>query len=346
MAISFSCDCGQEFKVSDSHAGKRIKCQGCGNPVKIPDLKSKKSNSDSGAVAVGKPAKKKRAVEEDEEDPLVHSASEYDSAYEFDIGNVPLGKLIEEEGTPSGKNGKKKSKSADGEKADKPKKKKKKDEDAANPILIGVFLVLGLCSLSALGYFGFKQMGGAADKTPLEKKFIVTKHPENVWSLEHPDDWTIESLSGGTGGKPPILLMSGDGAIFRIKGSMGGSAIGSIAQAGGAGGIDVPGADGGGAPVGEDLTPETAVHKFQQEYFKADYSEFEEEPMTKLTMPYGEGRMSVFVAKEGFLSPRIKGYRVTFMDNNWQYNLRAYCKEGEWEKFQPTFKRMIDSISR
>ena len=342
MAISFSCDCGQEFKVSDSHAGKRIKCQGCGNPVKIPDLKSKKSNSDSGAVAVGKPAKKKRAVEEEEEDPLVHSASEYDSAYEFDIGNVPLGKLIEEEGAASGKNGKKKAKGTDSEKAEKPKKKKKKDEDAANPILIGVFLVLGLCSLSALGYFGFKQMGGAADKTPLEKKFVTLKHPENVWSLEHPDDWEVEQLSGGTGGKPPILLMNGDGGVFRIKGSMGGSAIGSIAQAtGGA----VPGADGADAG-GIDLTPETAVHEFQQQYFKADYSEFEEEPMQKLKLPYGEGRLSVFTAKEGFLSPRIKGYRVTFSDNNWQYNLRAYCKEAEWEKFQPTFKKMIDSISR
>ena len=68
--------------------------------------------------------------------------------------------------------------------------------------------------------------------------------------------------------------------------------------------------------------------------------------MQKLKMPYGEGRLSVFTAKESFLSPKIKGYRVTFSDNNWQYNLRAYAKEGEWEKFQPTFKHMIDSITK
>jgi hypothetical protein len=345
MAISFSCDCGQEFKVSDSHAGKRIKCQGCGNPVKIPDLKAKKSSSDSGAVAVGKSSRKKRADEE--EDPLVHSASEYDSAYEFDIGNVPMGKLIEdEEGASVGKNGKK-SKKSDGAKAEKPKKKKKKDEDAANPIVIAVFLLLGLCSLSALGYFGFQKFGGATDKTPLEKKFVVLKGPENVFSFEYPDDWKIEQSTGGTGGKPPVVLMNGDGAIFRIKGSMGGSMIGSIAQAGGAGGIAVPGAD-DNAPVGggADLTPETAVHEFQQKFFKADYKEFEEEPMQKLKLPFGEGRLSVFTAKESFLSPKIKGYRVTFSDNNWQYNLRAYVPEGQWDKFQPTFKRMIDSISR
>jgi hypothetical protein len=343
MAIAFTCDCGQEFKVSDSHAGKRIKCQACGNPVKIPALNGKKSNSDSGAVAVGKTAKKKRAVDE-EEDPLVHSASEYDSAYEFDIGNVPLGKLIEEEEGAPGKNGKKKSKKSDGEKAEKPKKKKKKDEDAANPILIGVFLLLGLASLSTLGYFGFQKFGGSTDKTPIEKKFVVLKGPENVWSFEHPDDWKVEQMSGGTGGKPPVVLIQGDGATFRIKGSMGGSAIGSIAQATGglAAGADDNAAVGGPA----DLSPETAVHEFQQKFFEADYKEFEEEPMQKLKMPYGEGRLSIFTAKESFLSPKIKGYRVTFSDNNWQYNLRAYVKEAEWEKFQPTFKKMIDSISR
>jgi hypothetical protein len=200
--------------------------------------------------------------------------------------------------------------------------------------------------MSALGYFGYQRFGGATDSTPLEKKFVVHKGPENVWSFEYPDDWKIEQSSGGTGGKPPVVLMEGDGAIFRIKGSMGGSAIASIAQSGGAGGIAIPGADDGDAPVGEDLTPETAVHMFQQDLFKADYSEFEEEPMQKLKLPFGEGRMSVFTAKESFLSPRIKGYRVTFLDNNWQYNLRAYAPEGQWDKFEPTFKRMIMSLSR
>jgi len=348
MAISFSCDCGQEFKVSDSHAGKRIKCQACGNPVKIPALKATKPTSDSGGVAVGKSGRKKRAADE-EEDPLVHSTSDYDSAYEFDIGNVPMGKLIEDEdGDAAGGKGSKNGKKT--KKAEKAKKTKKvQDQDAANPILIGVFLLLGLGSLSALGYFGYRSFGGGADSTPLEKNFVVLKGPENVWSFERPEDWTVEQSSGGTGGKPPVVLMSGDGAIFRIKGSVGGSMVGSIAQSGGAGGIAIPGADdggGGGGGAAEDLTPETAVHEFQLEFFKADYQEFEEEPMQKLKLPFGEARMSVFTAKESFLSPKIKGYRVTFMDNNYQYNLRAYVPEGQWDRFEPIFKRMIMSISR
>ncbi|HVJ86402.1 MAG TPA: hypothetical protein VM452_12205 [Caulifigura sp.] len=345
MAISFSCDCGQEFKVNDSHAGKRIKCQGCGSTVKIPSLPSK-STSDSGGVAVGKATKKKKRVDDDDDDPLVHSTSDYDSAYDFDIGKVPLGKLIEE-GDPDSPSAKKKAKKSDGASGDKPKKKKKKDdEEAGNPLLIGLFVVLGLCSLSVVGYFGYQQFSsGGGDSRPLEKTFVVHSGPEKIFSFEYPSDWTIEQSSGGTGGKPPIVLMNGDGAIFRIKGSVGGSMVGTIAQQGGAAGIAIPGQD---APVGggDDQSPETTVHQFQQEFFKADYKTFDEEDMKKIETPFGEGRISIFTAQESFLSPKIKGYRATFMDNNYQYNIRAYVKEGQWEKFQPTFRRMIDSLKR
>ncbi len=37
MAISFSCiNCAKKYKVDDSLAGKTAKCQGCGQPIKIP----------------------------------------------------------------------------------------------------------------------------------------------------------------------------------------------------------------------------------------------------------------------------------------------------------------------
>jgi len=346
MAISFSCECGQEFKVSESHAGKRIKCQGCGSAVKIPALptKAKKSTSDSGGVAVGKVARKSKRAEDEEEDPLVHSTSSYDSAFEFDIAKVPMGKLIEDDDPDSPKS--KKKKKAEGAKAEKARKKKKDDEEAANPLLVGVFLLLGLCSLSALGYFGLQKFGGAADTTPVEKKFVTFKHETAGWSVEHPDDWPAKG-QGGSGGAPPLLLMEGDGAIFRIKGSLGGSAVGSIAQSGGAGGIAIPGAGGDdAAPVGEDLSPETAVHEFQKTFFEADYSDYQEEPMKKITTPFGEGRLSVYTGSEGLIGGKVKGYRATFMDNNWQYNIRAYVPENQWEKFEPMFKRMIMSFSR
>jgi hypothetical protein len=343
MAISFSCECGQEFKVSDSHAGKRIKCQGCGNPVKIPALPVKKSKSDSGAVAaVGKGAKKKASRRSDEEDdPLVHSISDYgEDDFDFDLAKVPMGKLIEdEEGAPKKKKGKK----GEGAAAeDPPKKKKKKDEDA-NPLLIGGFLVLALCSLGTIGYFGYQKLGGVADSTPLEKKFVVFKHDVAGWSLEHPEDWKPQA-SGGSGGAPPLVLFEGDGAIFRMKGSVGGSMIGTMMQPGGSA-MTVPGQEPAvGSP--EDETVESKIHMFQQELFKADYDQFEEERMQKIKTPFGEGRISVFTGKEGLFSGKIKGYRATFSDNNYQYNIRAYVPESQWERFEPMFKRMISSLSR
>jgi hypothetical protein len=342
MAISFSCECGQEFRVNDSHAGKRIKCQGCGSAVKIPGLPGvKKSTSDSGGVAVGKAKKKSAKAVDEEDDPLVPSTSDYDSAYEFDIGNVPRGKLIEGEDAGPGK----KSKKGEGKDAAKVKKKKPKDEDAANPILIGVFVVMGLCSLSALGYFGFQKFGSAASSAPLEKKFVTFKH-DIGWSLEHPDDWTPKA-SGGSGGQPPVVLFEGDGAIFRMKGSIGGSMIGSMMQTGGSAGIAMPGADDPAPAVGGagDETPETKIHLFQQELFKNDYKNFDETPPQKITPPFGEGRISVFTGTEGLFS-KVKGYRATFLANDYQYNVRAYVPEAQWEKFEPTFKRMIMSLSR
>ena len=45
MAIAFSCSCGRKINAKDEHAGKRVKCPGCQQPVTVPS-----------AGAVAKPA--------------------------------------------------------------------------------------------------------------------------------------------------------------------------------------------------------------------------------------------------------------------------------------------------
>ncbi|HEV2294476.1 MAG TPA: hypothetical protein VGR35_11520 [Tepidisphaeraceae bacterium] len=47
MAIAFSCSCGRKINAKDEHAGKRVKCPGCQQPITVP--------ARSGAVAA-KPA--------------------------------------------------------------------------------------------------------------------------------------------------------------------------------------------------------------------------------------------------------------------------------------------------
>jgi hypothetical protein len=37
MPIVVSCECGKQLRVPDAHAGKRIKCPGCGDAIRVPD---------------------------------------------------------------------------------------------------------------------------------------------------------------------------------------------------------------------------------------------------------------------------------------------------------------------
>ena len=38
MALSFSCDCGQEMQAKEEHAGRRTRCPKCGKDVMIPSV--------------------------------------------------------------------------------------------------------------------------------------------------------------------------------------------------------------------------------------------------------------------------------------------------------------------
>jgi len=39
--IEIACDCGKRIRVKDEHAGKKGKCPGCGNVVRIPMSEAK-----------------------------------------------------------------------------------------------------------------------------------------------------------------------------------------------------------------------------------------------------------------------------------------------------------------
>lgn len=55
MSIRFQCSCGKKLKAPDEHAGKRMACPGCGNPVRVPapddDLDKDESWRTSGTAA-------------------------------------------------------------------------------------------------------------------------------------------------------------------------------------------------------------------------------------------------------------------------------------------------------
>ncbi len=45
MAIEFSCRCGRTLRVKDEHAGRRVKCPGCGSVAQVPAAAKKDDRS-------------------------------------------------------------------------------------------------------------------------------------------------------------------------------------------------------------------------------------------------------------------------------------------------------------
>ena len=89
-----------------------------------------------------------------------------------------------------------------------------------------------------------------------------------------------------------------------------------------------------------------AVHEFQQEIFKQDYSDYNEEDPVKIeSKGFGEGRRSIFTAKKGIFS-KVKGYRATFLANDYSFQVYCYVPEKQFDQFEPIFKKMIDSVTR
>jgi hypothetical protein len=53
--IPFTCrQCGKGYRISDSHAGKRVRCKPCGTINKIPESKAKKVGSGDSVAALNK----------------------------------------------------------------------------------------------------------------------------------------------------------------------------------------------------------------------------------------------------------------------------------------------------
>ena len=206
------------------------------------------------------------------------------------------------------------------------------------PKMIAMFAVPVVLVLCAIGYGVYKSRapsGPAKPAGPAAMTTYVSEHGN--FRVDHPEDWSADG-GGGTGGRPPWVKFEPGDALFQIRASPTGASIGDIAGAG-AGTFGV-------AELPEDLEPVAQVHEFRKIYVEADYNDYEETPAEIINLPYGEGRISEFTGDEGLLGADVRGYRVTLLGTQFQYNVIAKCPEDQWDDYSATFKKMIDSIDK
>lgn len=230
------------------------------------------------------------------------------------------------------------------------KKKKRKVENiesdesltrGLSPAMIAMLIVPVVLLVAGLSY-GIYRGGaggsGAAQEpvaaAPAQMSRYESEHGN--FSIDHPEDWSV-SGGGGTGGVPPWARFESDDAYFQVRASPSGAAVGDISGAGGGMFSD---------ELPEDLEPVAQVHNFQKMKIEVDYSDYDETPGIKIEPPYGEGRLSTFTGGEGLLGSSVKGYRATFIGTNFQFNIIAKCPEDQWDQYEATFKKMIDSLGR
>jgi hypothetical protein len=348
MAIEFSCSCGQKFRVADEHAGRKTKCKGCGNVIAIPvrakPQPARQAAGQSASKSGGVPSKKSAPKPDDDlfilEPSETDDASDDESEFEFAIEETTPKRRLP--GKPGAKKKRKPVESADDRNAKSKGKKSKKSSEGISKPMIALFAVFGLIGLTGVGFAVVKMVAGAGGPAkPVEKQWGTFHHELGNFKIEHPTDWKVSS-KGGTGGILPWALFEGDDASVRVRADQNGSSIGTIAQAGSNLGFSVPGVDQEEAP--DELDPVAAVHEFQVNDVKGDYNDYEETPPETITTPFGEGRLSVFTASSGF--SKYKGLRCTFLASDFQYNIICKISSGQFDKFEPVFRRMVMSFQR
>jgi hypothetical protein len=198
MPVLVSCSCGKRLRVPDAHAGKRIKCPGCGEPLSVP-------------------AADATAPEEEERD--TRSRVRSDKPEPKRPAPATRGKNWDEEDEEDERPRKGRSSRAEDEEdeeEERPRKKTAKVKKGANRMLIlgGVALVGLFCfilpaGLAALDYFFFNLVLGGGNirdlsMVPPDAQGFVTVRVADVWKLDTAQRWLREAREKGGMNVDPV----------------------------------------------------------------------------------------------------------------------------------------------
>jgi hypothetical protein len=181
---------------------------------------------------------------------------------------------------------------------------------------------------------------GAPVKPPTS--FVKQEPKEAIFHCELPEGWT--NTGGGKKSTSFQWVRSQKGGCM-IHGAtdISTSVIGDISSsfnnaAGGEEGLTQEQID--------ELAPINKVHKMNIKKVDPDaYGSYKEiGDSIKFTSTLSEGRKSIFTARVG-AGRKVKGYRATLLAQNNGVTFYCYCGEKDFEKFQPAFDKVLESVS-
>jgi hypothetical protein len=103
--------------------------------------------------------------------------------------------------------------------------------------------------------------------------------------------------------------------------------------------------DGGAGDNTPPPPPVEAMHQKVGQDVANDYPGYSEMPEQKLTVAYGDTRVSEWTSTGDWLTGKQHGYRATVMGLDKVVTVVCHCPDNDWDTMQPVFMKVIQSIS-
>jgi hypothetical protein len=171
------------------------------------------------------------------------------------------------------------------------------------------------------------------DKAEDDRLVSVAFSPKDgAFRLRHPQGWETD-----TGSRPDNLYSWASFTKGSAKIQVFADATGSL----------MAGTPNGNEEEGSELAPVHNAHELNKKKIAEDFTDYNEgKPAVFKGSQLGEGRIAVFTAGGGLLSPKLRGYRVTLLTNDRRITVLCQCPDRDFAKYKPTFLALSRSLSR
>ncbi len=175
--------------------------------------------------------------------------------------------------------------------------------------------------------------GCGGEKLTAPTSYAQFKASDGAFQCDYPSGWESRSAAGQ--GVMSAGVFKKGGALIDVTADLQGSLMGDIARSTG----NMMG--GGDGPT---KSPVEKVHDLGRGEAAGNIKNYDEQPSKPLQTQMGEARLSEFTGGGGFLSSKVRGYRVTILGGERRIAILCKSPESDWATLQPAFQRVILSV--